>query len=95
VSADAEYDEFGLLADNAAEAGLPFHRAPAVARHSFAVAPGQQLSAIMWRGTQPELALLHGGGQNAHTWDTVALALARPPACRRRPARPRALRPPY
>ena len=22
--------------------------------------------------------LLHGGGQNAHTWDTVALALGRP-----------------
>ena len=26
----------------------------------------------------PELVLLHGGGQNAHTWDTVALALGRP-----------------
>jgi pimeloyl-ACP methyl ester carboxylesterase len=78
VSTDAGYDEFGLLAENAAEAGLPFHRAPAVARHSFTVGPGQQLSAIMWRSVQPELVLLHGGGQNAHTWDTVALALGRP-----------------
>ena len=26
----------------------------------------------------PELVLLHGGAQNAHTWDTVALALGRP-----------------
>ena len=26
----------------------------------------------------PELVLLHGGAQNAHTWDTVALALDRP-----------------
>ena len=27
---------------------------------------------------RPELVLVHGGGQNAHTWDTVALALGRP-----------------
>src|SRR5690606_7271717 len=26
----------------------------------------------------PELVLLHGGAQNAHTWDTVALGLGRP-----------------
>ena len=26
----------------------------------------------------PEIVLLHGGAQNAHTWDTVALALGRP-----------------
>jgi pimeloyl-ACP methyl ester carboxylesterase len=78
VSADVGYDEFGLLAENAAEVGLPFHRAPAVTRHSFAVAPGQDVSAIMWHSSLPELVLLHGGGQNAHTWDTVALALGRP-----------------
>jgi pimeloyl-ACP methyl ester carboxylesterase len=78
VTADAGYDEFGLLHENAAEAGLPFGHPPVVTRHSFTVAPGFQLSAIMWRGAQPELVLLHGGGQNAHTWDTVALALGRP-----------------
>jgi pimeloyl-ACP methyl ester carboxylesterase len=40
--------------------------------------PGQQISALRW-GTGPaELVLVHGGAQNAHTWDTVALALARP-----------------
>lgn len=78
MSTEAGYDEFGLLAENAAEAGLPFGRAPAVARHSFTVAPGQQVSAIRWHGALPELVLLHGGGQNAHTWDTVALALGRP-----------------
>jgi pimeloyl-ACP methyl ester carboxylesterase len=27
---------------------------------------------------EPELVLIHGGAQNAHTWDTVALALNRP-----------------
>ena len=32
----------------------------------------------MWGDGAPELVLLHGGAQNAHTWDTVALALGRP-----------------
>ena len=32
----------------------------------------------MWGDGEPELVLLHGGAQNAHTWDTVALALDRP-----------------
>jgi pimeloyl-ACP methyl ester carboxylesterase len=27
---------------------------------------------------RPEIVFLHGGAQNAHTWDTVALALRRP-----------------
>ena len=32
----------------------------------------------MWGSDDPELVLLHGGAQNAHTWDTVAMALDRP-----------------
>ncbi len=32
----------------------------------------------MWGTASPEVVFLHGGGQNAHTWDTVALALDRP-----------------
>ena len=36
--------------------------------------------------------LLHGGSQNAHTWDTVALALRPTPLVADRPARPRPLR---
>jgi hypothetical protein len=70
-------DEFGLLADNAAETGLPFPGPSAVRRQTFAAA-GQEVSAIIWGRAEPELVLLHGGGQNAHTWDTVALALGRP-----------------
>jgi pimeloyl-ACP methyl ester carboxylesterase len=33
---------------------------------------------LEWGEEEPELVFLHGGAQNAHTWDTVALALARP-----------------
>jgi pimeloyl-ACP methyl ester carboxylesterase len=75
---DDDYDEFGMLAGNVAEAGLSLSGLPPVTRRSFAVAGGQTVSALAWGGAPPELVLLHGGGQNAHTWDTVALALGRP-----------------
>ena len=73
-----EYDEFGLFHENAAEYGLPYHRPPTVRRVFAEVAPGRRLSALAWQDKVPELVLLHGGAQNAHTWDTVAMALDRP-----------------
>jgi pimeloyl-ACP methyl ester carboxylesterase len=73
-----EYNEFGLFHENAEEYGLPFDRPPAVRRDFVEVAPGRRLSALVWGETDPELVLLHGGSQNAHTWDTVAMALGRP-----------------
>jgi len=73
-----EYDEFGLFHENAAEFGLPFSAPPVVRRESVGVRPGHHLSALVWGDAEPELVLLHGGGQNAHTWDTVAMALDRP-----------------
>lgn len=75
---DDNYDEFGMLGDNAAEAGLTLSALPPVTRSSITLADGQTVSALAWGGARPELVLLHGGGQNAHTWDTVALALGRP-----------------
>jgi pimeloyl-ACP methyl ester carboxylesterase len=75
--ASNEYDEFGLLHENAAEWGLPFGGRPPVARHAHA-GPHGDLSYIRWWDGDPEIVFLHGGGQNAHTWDTVALALGRP-----------------
>jgi pimeloyl-ACP methyl ester carboxylesterase len=73
-----EYDEFGLFHENAEEYGLPFDRPPVVQRVFAEVAPGRRLSALAWQDKDPELVLLHGGAQNAHTWDTVAMALDRP-----------------
>jgi pimeloyl-ACP methyl ester carboxylesterase len=69
------YDEFGLFGENAAEFGLPFDGPPVVRRAFAEVAPGRRLSALVWQEGDPELVLLHGGAQNAHTWDTVAMAL--------------------
>jgi pimeloyl-ACP methyl ester carboxylesterase len=73
-----DYDEFGLFHENAAEFGLPFDAPPVVRRAAVEVRPGYRLSALVWGDAEPELVLLHGGGQNAHTWDTVAMALGRP-----------------
>ena len=73
-----DYDEFGLFGENAEEYGLPFDRPPTVRRAFTEVAGGRRLSSLVWQERDPELVLLHGGSQNAHTWDTVAMALDRP-----------------
>jgi pimeloyl-ACP methyl ester carboxylesterase len=78
VNGRFDYDEFGLFHENAAEYGLPYDRPPTVRRVFADVAPGRRLSALAWQDDDPELVLLHGGAQNAHTWDTVAMALGRP-----------------
>ncbi len=75
--AHIRYDEFSFFHENAAEVGLPFVP-PTVERVSVEVSPNQRVSALRWGTGEPELVLLHGGAQNAHTWDTVALALGRP-----------------
>ncbi|MHB8466403.1 MAG: alpha/beta fold hydrolase, partial [Acidimicrobiales bacterium] len=71
-------DEFSLLEENATEVGLAWTGRPAVSRRDVDLPDGRVLSALVWGEGEPELVLLHGGAQNAHTWDTVALALARP-----------------
>jgi pimeloyl-ACP methyl ester carboxylesterase len=72
------YDEFSMFRENADEFGIPYDGPPVVRREAVEVEPGRRLSALVWGDAEPELVLLHGGAQNAHTWDTVALALDRP-----------------
>src|SRR5262245_3145855 len=74
----AAYDELGLFHENAQEYDIPWSGPPEVRRASVDVGDGQAVSALVWGDEPPELVLIHGGAQNAHTWDTVALALARP-----------------
>ncbi|MFN8028643.1 MAG: alpha/beta hydrolase [Acidimicrobiia bacterium] len=80
----AAYDEFGLFHENAAEWGLAYAGPPVVRREDVTTTASDggtggdlRLSALVWGTSAPELVLIHGGGQNAHTWDTVALALGR------------------
>jgi pimeloyl-ACP methyl ester carboxylesterase len=72
------YEEFGLFHENAAEYGIPYAGPPQVRRVDVEVSPGRRVSSLVWGDGAPELVLVHGGAQNAHTWDTVALALGAP-----------------
>lgn len=64
-------DEFALLPENAEQIGAS--PIPSVAR----VEAGP-ISALKWGDEPPQVVFLHGGGQNAHTWDTVILGLGLP-----------------
>lgn len=73
VSDDAliDLDEFGLLHENAEQVG------------ATAIPPVERIeqgpvSALKFGTAAPRVVFLHGGGQNAHTWDTVILGLGEP-----------------
>jgi pimeloyl-ACP methyl ester carboxylesterase len=72
------YDEFSFFREIATEYGLPFDDPPVVRRTTVEVEPGLRISSLQWGRGASELVFLHGGAQNAHTWDTVAMALDRP-----------------
>ncbi len=75
-----DYDEFGLFHENIAEFDLDVAVLPPVVRIETIVSDGDSsriVSALRWGSDDPEIVYLHGGAQNAHTWDTVALALGR------------------
>ena len=71
------YDEFAYFHENLSEWALDVP-IPPVSRFFVSVDGLRQLSGLRWGVGAPELILLHGGAQNAHTFDTVALALQRP-----------------
>jgi pimeloyl-ACP methyl ester carboxylesterase len=65
-------DEFGLLHENAEQIG---HTGPLPNVRRIHTA---DISALKWGDEPPQVVFLHGGGQNAHTWDTVILGLGVP-----------------
>ena len=67
----AALDEFALLHENAEQASVD-HVPPVQRIHSGGI------SALRWGSAPPRLVFLHGGGQNAHTWDTVIVGLGEP-----------------
>jgi esterase len=72
----AELSEFSLLSENAEQAGVA-GPLPEVERVETDTANGR-VSALRWGATAPRIVFLHGGGQNAHTWDTVIVGLGEP-----------------
>ena len=72
------YDEFSMFAENIAEYELSASATPDVSRVTTTLSDGRRISALKWGKQAPRLVLVHGTAQNAHTWDTVALALGTP-----------------
>jgi pimeloyl-ACP methyl ester carboxylesterase len=64
-------DEFALLPENAEQAGVS--QVPPVRRIDAG-----EISALKFGTEPPRVVFLHGGGQNAHTWDTVIVGLGEP-----------------
>lgn len=75
MSERIHYDEFGLFHENIAEYALGASPNPQVERKTHVLADGRAISFLKWGSDEPRLVLVHGGSQNAHTWDTVALGL--------------------
>ncbi|MGZ6779654.1 MAG: alpha/beta fold hydrolase, partial [Mycobacterium sp.] len=65
-------DEFALLPENAEQIG---HTGPLP---TVARVDADDISGLKWGDEPPQVVFLHGGGQNAHTWDTVILGLGVP-----------------
>jgi esterase len=73
----AGLSEFSLLSENAEQAGVAAPL-PDVERIDVDT-PNGAVSALRWGGgVPPRVVFLHGGGQNAHTWDTVIVGLGVP-----------------
>lgn len=70
-----------MFHENASEHGIAYDAPPVVSREFVDMGDGRRLSALRWGNDSPRLVFLHGGAQNAHTWDTVALALGVPLLC--------------
>lgn len=78
-SADFRYDEFSYFGENCSEFALG-HSGPPQVERVFMDTPNGSVSALRWGRGAVQLVLLHGTAQNAHTWDTVMLALGETPA---------------
>lgn len=72
------YDEFSLFHENIAEYSLTASAQPQVQRIVHQLADGRTVSALKWGSAEPQIVFVHGGSQNAHTWDTVLLDLGVP-----------------
>ena len=69
------YDEFALLHENCSEYGLPAPDGTVGERVEVLLDGDRGVSGIRWGGATPKVVMVHGGAQNAHTWDTVVMAM--------------------
>ena len=69
------YDEFSMFGENITEYSLQVASMPKVERIAIQLRDQRTLSALKWGDESPEILFVHGSAQNAHTWDTVILAM--------------------
>lgn len=69
--------EFDVVAEIAAELGIARTGLQAE-RCPLSLSDGRELSAVVWGDPPRDVVFLHGGAQNARTWDSTILALGRP-----------------
>ena len=64
-----------MFKENITEYSLQVASMPNVERLAIALRDQRTLSALKWGKESPEILFVHGSAQNAHTWDTVILAM--------------------
>ncbi len=68
------YDELELVLQEATEFGIELESPPRWERVTVDRSDGGVVSAIVWGSDDPRATFLHGGGLNAHTWNTTILS---------------------
>jgi len=71
------YNEKHLLKETAELLGAPWSE-PTLTRENWDLDDGSMISSLRWGDADPQIVMLHGGGQNAHTWDAVGLLMGKP-----------------
>jgi pimeloyl-ACP methyl ester carboxylesterase len=74
-NADLLADEFAAVRREAVGLGAP---EPHLRRTGHVLPDGRLLSAVLWGDEAPHTLFLHGGGLNAHSWDSLLVRLRLP-----------------
>lgn len=64
-----------MFNENISEYSLSVSELPKVQRVELKLDDDRTLSALKWGTDAPKVVFVHGSAQNAHTWDTVILAM--------------------
>ena len=71
---DTTYNDLDLVLQEASEFGIELESTPRWERVTVDRSDGGVVSALVWGTDDPRATFLHGGGLNAHTWNTTILS---------------------
>ena len=75
---DRASDDLDLVLEEASEFGITVESSPQLERVTVDRSDGGTISALVWGTEAPRATFLHGGGLNAHTWNTTILSIGWP-----------------